>query len=72
MPFSVDDFLSLADLGKTFEYFKKSELLQIATRFNLPTNSTMKKVEIKSIVAKKLIDVELMTLKGKTIIEIYI
>ena len=60
MPFPVKEFLNLADLGEKFKFFQKSNLLQIAAHFNLNTNSAMKKADIKSIVAKILIDKQLL------------
>lgn len=60
MPFSVENFLSLADLGEVFKNLRKSELVQIAEYFGLNTNLTMKKAEIKNIVATELIEKEFL------------
>ena len=58
MPFNVEEFLHLgiADLGVKLDSLRKDDFLAIATYFELPVTTFMKKSEIKSIVAKTLFD----------------
>lgn len=60
MSFSVENFLSLADLGEKVRKLRKAELVEIANFFEIDTDPNMKKVEIKSIVEKILIENNLL------------
>ena len=55
MSFEATEFLKSTDLKSDFERLKKDELLLLAEHLEVPVTSRMKKIEIKTMVAEKLI-----------------
>ena len=58
--FTVQDFLANPDV-QVFDKLKKEELLSLGLHFGLEVKSSMKKQEIKTVVAKKLLSENIFT-----------
>ena len=61
MAFQATEFLESTNLEADFERLQKSELLLLADHLKVPVNPRMKKNEIKTIVAEKLIQEKLLS-----------
>ena len=60
MPFSVVEFLSNPNWEDEFKTLTKENLLHFVLHFNLQANGQMKKEEIRRIVARKLVEEEII------------